>query len=137
MSNEISIVQQIRVANGNFKFPAVNQGWWGQNNQQPNQTTPGVTLPALSAITTGQGTLLDLSALSPAVAGGGWAMFYNEDITNFVTWGIDDGAGNLKKVGEMLPGEFAGPFRISRNQQKFRFLADTAACAVLPLILTP
>lgn len=131
MALEITVNQQIRVLNGAFKFPGV-QGYYGPSSQQSNQAAPGIYMPIVSAITTGQGTLVDLTGL---VAINGWILFTNLDPTNYVEWGPDDGSGNLVKCGQMLPGESAGPFR--GDNLKYRFKANTLACEVQPLFVIP
>lgn len=130
MSQEINVTQQIRVNNGNHIFPSLS-GSYGASNQLINQLNPGGPVPGtISAVTAANGTLVDLSTFAAITATGGWIIFKNTDPTNFVTWGVDNGSGTIVKVGEMLPGEIAGPFRMSRSQQKYRFQADTLACDV-------
>lgn len=137
MANEITLSQMLRCINGNFQFPSAS-GSFGNQNILANQAAIGGAQPGMiSAIIAANGTLVDLNALSPSMAGGGWAMFKNADPTNFVTWGPDTGGTTLVKMGEMLPGEFAGPFRISRSVTKFRFQADTGPCDVQVFVLTP
>ena len=131
MAQEISLSQQISVRNGNFNFPGPS-GKFGSSNLLVDQTKASGAVPGtISAVTIGQGTLVDLSTLD--ITAGGWVIFQNLDLTNYVKFGPDNGAGNIVLMGEMLPGEYAGPFRGSRTQQKLRFLADTGACDVLVL----
>lgn len=91
--------------------------------------TPGAVTVSTS------GTNISLSALT---AYGGWAFFMNYDDTNFVEYGIYDGA-DFHPLGELQPGEFT-VLRLSRNilyggtgtalVNNLRFRADTAACVV-------
>ena len=144
MSQEITLAQSLRVVNGIFVFPGSNASLGGQNIKA-DQTNPGGGAPGyVAAISTGQGTLVDLSALTPAIAGGGWCVFVNNDpnaaANSYVTWGPDS-AGNIIATGEMLslksPGEIAGPFRLSRSQQKIRFKASAGTINLQVFFLVP
>lgn len=137
MANEITLNQQIRVANGNFQFPGPS-GMFGNASGLANQIALGGGQPGMiAAVIAANGTLVDLATFSPAMAGGGWCVFRNADPTNFVSYGPDTGGTTLVKFGEMLPGEIAGPFRCSRSATKYRFQADTGACDVQVFFFTP
>ena len=46
----------------------------------------------------------------------GWCILHNEDATNYVEWGVyDPDTDRFYPVGEIGPGESAGPFKFSRN----------------------
>lgn len=132
----IFITQQLRVSNGLMQFPNLNTSL-GISNAQIVQNAEGGGAPGeITAISTGQGTLVDLTTL-PVAVGGGWCIFFNEDALITVSWGVDDGAGNIKIVGDMLPGEYAGPFRCSASQTKYRFKGASGSPKVQPFFFNP
>lgn len=134
---QIVVTAQLRCVNGNFVFPSAN-GNFGVSQMQIVQTNPGGAQPGgVNAISTGQGTLIDISTFSPALAPGGWLMFLNSDPTNACDWGPDDGAGNIKICGQMQPGEPA-LFRNSPNWNgKMRFKSVAGTPFIQAFILVP
>lgn len=127
MAGTLTITQQIGVVNGNNYFPSSGSKF-GKSNLTAVQAAAfiGGAPGEIIAVSTGQGTLVDLTTL-PIALGGGWCIFVNEDTAITVSWGPDDGAGNIVKVGDMLPGEPAGPFRCSAAQNKYRFKAASGS----------
>lgn len=88
--------------------------------------TPGTILCATG------GTSISLAQLT---ALGGWCEIVNLDGTNYVTWGVYVGGAAFAPVGDILPGEKAGPFRLAQTflggSNLLRIVANTAACQVL------
>jgi hypothetical protein len=131
MAGTIVTTQQIQVTNGNNVFPA-SGGKLGVSNASAVQAASflGGSPGEIIAISTGQGTLVDLSTIS-VVAGGGWAIFINEDATIPIQWGPDNGAGNIVLNGRMSPGAVAGPFETDPAQTKWRFRAVSGSPKML------
>lgn len=76
----------------------------------------------MSVIITGQGEVIPVAD----VATSGFLYMRNDDPTNFIEWGPDDGGGNIVVVGQIEPGEEVW-FRAS-PAATVRVRADTAAC---------
>jgi hypothetical protein len=107
------------------------------NPQQFTATVNGNSGPTPGAVTAATtGTTVNLSQLT---AMGGLCLVMNLDSTNFVEYGVYNGA-TFFPLGELLPGEFS-VIRLSRNLQhgetgtatinSLRLRADTAPCRVL------
>lgn len=126
MANEIS--QQIRLSatNGNFVLPAIG------TTKQITQTTRGGGVPGqITAVETGEGTLIDVSTLGLTATG--VVYLKNTDPTNFVEYGPDDGAAAIVPFGKLKPGEEAS-FRLKPGVDWW-IRADTAPCKVTVIIL--
>jgi hypothetical protein len=91
MANEITLQIGLNCTNGEFTFPRI-----GSSNQI-NQTTIGGGGPGvITAVTTGDGTTVNLSGMTNP----GWAYFKNLDTTNFVLIGTagTTGVGYLARL---------------------------------------
>ena len=121
MANEITVTGKITLKNGKFELELnsrslqADQAGTGGVHQEQNI---GTTYEAIS-----------LGEVTTA----GYAMFRNNDDTNFLQIGLDGGAA-LTPVMKLLAGETAGPFRIDAAATLFA-LADTAACELEVIIL--
>ena len=131
MAGTIVTTQQIQVTNGNNVFPTAG-GKLGVSNASAVQAASflGASPGEIIAVSTGQGTLVNLALISIAT-GGGWAIFINEDPVIGVQWGPDDGGGNIVLNGKMSPGAVAGPFETDPAQTKWRFRGASGSPKVL------
>jgi hypothetical protein len=131
MANELRVQSSITLRKGNVNYQSANNAFIAD----VVTPIPKSQVPGALTCTTG-GTTVDLSELT---ALGGICRITNVDPTNFVEYGIWDGA-TFYPLGELLPGEFY-VFRLSRNLltgesgtasvNSLRIRADTAACVVI------
>lgn len=114
MANEISILQQLTVKNGNLNFP------FQPGVIQIDQSAVGGPTPGMVTIGTSEESVAfgELGTL-------GWLQMQNLDPTNFVEWGFATGVYG----GRLGPGEPA-QFRLNPGTTLY-LKADTAACQVL------
>jgi hypothetical protein len=121
MANEISLQIGLSCTNGNFSFPRIG------TQTQITQTTIGGGGPGvITAVTTGDGTTVNLSTMTNP----GVAYFRNLDATNFVLIGTagTTGVGYLAKLkaGE----EMAIRLNNAMTSDILYVKADTASCKV-------
>lgn len=128
MANEISVSGDLRVNKGNLLY---NSSGGGYNADLSG--TVGPTPGSISVATSG--TTVNLEQLTGY---GGFCRIKNNDLVNYVEYGVHDGA-EFFPFGELRPGE-AVVIRLSRNieygsagtalSNTFRIRANTAACIV-------
>lgn len=119
MAQEITVSAALQCTNGNFVFPKL-----GFTNMSINQTTPGGGSPSwFQATNAAQGNLLDLTTLQITI--GGILIMWNPAAAGqpAIQWGPDDGAGNIKIVGDLQPGGCPALFQLSSamTTTKLRF----------------
>jgi hypothetical protein len=117
MANEITVAALLGI---NWRGSVMQR----QVNVQP--TFSGTTMAhGFVSVATGGGNL-DLGQIAVP----GWALFYNTDPTNYVSYGLD----GAHLFGELQPLE-GGVLRIARGLAAVYFVANTAACVVEYFIL--
>lgn len=131
MANEATIRTSLMIKKGNIFYQSNPTAF------KANVTGTKGPVPGAIAVST-TGTNIDFSQLvTPSLC-----RLMNLDATNFVTYGIYDGA-SFFPLGELLPGE-SYVLRLSRflgeefigtgtpaDVNQFRMKADTSACNVL------
>lgn len=94
MTDEITIRQSMEILNGNTKYRAYPTDF--------KTDMAGTKGPSPGAVTvTPAGTDIDLTELAST----GWCRIYNQDATNYVTFGIRD-EGRFYPIQDVQPGEF-------------------------------
>ncbi len=135
MSNEARVQSSLQIKKGSLTYQSQPQAF--------NATVTGTNGPTPGAVTvTTVGTNVSLAQLT---AMGGLCRLMNLDATNYVEYGVWNGA-TFFPLGELLPGE-TFVLRLSRNLQygasgtavtdSLRFRANTASVIVLCEIFDP
>ncbi len=128
MSKEITIVNQLILANGNLNEASAPNASAAPAKIQADQATPTADGHVVTLLA-GTDTAITLAA---AVATVGWSHFTNLDATNYVQWGPDN-SGAINPIGRMLPGESA-QFRMEPGST-MRMKAHSGPCNVRILVL--
>ena len=116
MADEISITQQVVIANGNYKRT------FAPGTLKVDQTALGASSGIWSIGTSEEDiTFTDITTE-------GWLVMKNHDATNFVEWGASATTPTLATIGRMEAGESA-VFRMEPTVT-LRMKADTASCKV-------
>lgn len=115
MSNEITLLSGLSVANGNDREELKT----GPNIVYANQTTPGSTKPT-QLIGTSEEDIVLTDITTP-----GWVEILNLDSTNYCQLGPKSG-GSMIPFLKLLPGKTAGPFYLD-DSVTMRAKANTAA----------
>lgn len=118
MADRIRYNLNVQIESGLFKKDINAQG------REVTLDGQGAAGGIVSATTGGAGVALDVGDVTTL----GWLYMRNLDATNFVTWGVDNGAGALVTVGRMDPGEEVW-LRLDPSVT-VRLLADTTTVAV-------
>jgi len=117
MANEARVLSNLTITKGNLDYASRPTSFTGDvATANPTGPTPGSILVATA------GTDISLTQLTLP----GYVIVKNYDNTNFVEYGIWDGA-TFHELGELQAGE-QYVFRFSRNLSGFRLKADTAVC---------
>lgn len=136
MANEITLSAALQCLNGNFNFPK-----HGFTNLAINQATAGGGGPGWFAATNAaQGNLLDLTTLNLSSIGG-ILIFWNPAAAGqpVIQWGPDDGAGNIKIIGDLQPGGAPALWQLSTamTTTKLRFKCSAASLDFQIYVLNP
>ena len=117
MANEARISSSLSIEKGNLDYASRPSSFTADvATAAPTGPSPGSVLVATA------GTDIVLTQLTTP----GYVVLKNYDSTNFVEYGIWDGA-NFHELGELQAGEVY-VLRFSRNLSGFRLKANTAAC---------
>lgn len=121
MADEAQVQVSLNINNtdgDNFQWRSANSGYTADVTGKIGPS------PGLIVATTAGVSVTFTGLTTP-----GFCVLTNLDGTNFVEYGIWDGA-TFHELGELLPDSQPQLIRLSRNMTGFRLKADTASCNV-------
>ena len=119
MANEITIQIHLAIEKGNVSYRSHPKSFQADLSGDGVGPVPGVVVA----------TTVGLDVAFTGLTTPAWCRITNLDSTNFVEFGIWDGA-TFHELGEVLAGQFE-LLRLSRNMTGFRVKADTASVDTL------
>ena len=114
MSNEISLNLKLSLSN-----LAVGDDGPGLGTQRLNQTGGALLWKRVIALVAGTDT--DIHALIAGITTPGLCYLINQDPTNYVQWGPDNGSGALAVLGQIGPSQVVDGQTIYDATPFFRF----------------